>query len=199
LDFSAENVSSSHQSSEESVRCQKESEGILGPHPPYILEIGKIKGRICDASLMENHKDDKVNNDNVKYAIPMKRYTEPFKEKLSSESFHLAPMQDHQFFFKEDYPKWPKVRNKDSHENCYPQYLGITRRSCLEAHRSYTWSTESRIDLSMVLEGPSFFFFFARLVLLAETASITIGLDLHQKRLLLHEVIGPRYHGMCHV
>jgi hypothetical protein len=42
----------------------------------------------------------------------------------------------------------------------------------------------------MALEGPSFFFF-AILVLLAATASITIGLDLHQKRLLLHEVIGP--------
>ena len=47
----------------------------------------------------------------------MKSYAKPFKEKLSSESFHLAPMQDHQFFFKEDYPKWPKVRNMDSHEN----------------------------------------------------------------------------------
>ena len=43
------------------------------------------------------------------------------------------------------------------------------------------------------------FFFFTRLVLSATTASITIGLDLHQRRLLLHEVIGPRYHGMCHV
>jgi hypothetical protein len=42
----------------------------------------------------------------------------------------------------------------------------------------------------MALEGPSFFFF-ARLVLLAATTSITIGLDLHQRRLLLHEVIGP--------
>jgi hypothetical protein len=59
-------------------------------------------------------------------------------------------------------------------------------------------STESRIDLSIALEGPSFFFF-ARLVLLAAAASITIGLDLHQRRLLLHVVVGPRYHGMCHV
>jgi hypothetical protein len=65
LDFLVENVSSSHQSLEESVRCQKESDGILGPHPPYFLEIGKIKGRISDASLIEDHKDDKVNNDNV--------------------------------------------------------------------------------------------------------------------------------------
>jgi hypothetical protein len=64
-------------------------------HPPYFSEIGKIKGKIYDASLMEKHKDDKVNNDNVKYIIPMKRYAKPFKEKLSSESFHLAPMQNH--------------------------------------------------------------------------------------------------------
>jgi hypothetical protein len=114
-ELDVENVSSSHQSSEESVRCQKESDGILGPHPPYFSEIGKIKGKIDDASLMENHKDDKVNNDNVKYVIPMKRYAKPFKEKLSSESFHLEPMQNHQKKFKEDYPKWPKVRNRDSH------------------------------------------------------------------------------------
>jgi hypothetical protein len=46
------------------------------------------------------------------------------------------------------------------------------------------------IDLSMALEGPSFFFF-ARFVLSVAVASITIGLDLHQRRLLLHEVIGP--------
>ena len=110
LDFSVENMSS-----KESVRCKKESDGILGPHPPYFLEIGKIKGRICDENLMEIHKDDNVNNDNVKYIIPMKRYVKPFKEKLSSESFHLAPMQFHQNFFKEDCPKWPKVRNWDSH------------------------------------------------------------------------------------
>jgi hypothetical protein len=108
LDFSVENVSSTHQLSEESVRCQKELDGILGPLPPYVLEIGKIKGRISEASLVEDHKDDKVNNDNVKYIIPMKRYAKPFKEKLSSKSFHLAPMQNHQKFFKEDYPKWPK-------------------------------------------------------------------------------------------
>jgi hypothetical protein len=46
------------------------------------------------------------------------------------------------------------------------------------------------IDLSMALEGPSFFFFI-RPVLSAAAASITIGLDLHRRRLLLHEVIGP--------
>ena len=46
------------------------------------------------------------------------------------------------------------------------------------------------IDLSMALEGPSFFFFI-RPVLSAATTSITIGLDSHQRRLLLHEVIGP--------
>jgi hypothetical protein len=56
-----------------------------------------------------------VNNDNVNYIIPMKRYAKHFKEKLSSKSFHLSPMQDHQKFFKEDCPKWPKIRNRDSH------------------------------------------------------------------------------------
>jgi hypothetical protein len=42
----------------------------------------------------------------------------------------------------------------------------------------------------MALEGP-FFFFFTRIVLSAAAASITIGLDLHQRRLFVHEVIGP--------
>jgi hypothetical protein len=42
----------------------------------------------------------------------------------------------------------------------------------------------------MALEGPSFFFFI-RLVLSAAAASITFGLDLYQRRLLLHEVVGP--------
>jgi hypothetical protein len=42
----------------------------------------------------------------------------------------------------------------------------------------------------MALEGPSFFFF-AKFVLTAVAASITIVLDLHQRRILLHEVIGP--------
>jgi hypothetical protein len=54
-----------------------------------------------------------------------------------------------------------------------------------------------QIDLSMALEGPSFFFL-ASFVLLAVPTSITTGLGLHQRGLLLHEVIGPRYHGMCH-
>jgi hypothetical protein len=54
------------------------------------------------------------------------------------------------------------------------------------------------VDLSMALEGPSFFFS-ARFVLSAVAASITTGLGLHQRGLLLHEVIGPRYHGMCHI
>ena len=117
LDFSIENLSSAQQSSEESVRCQKKSDGILRPHPPYFSEIEKTKDRMCDENLMESSKDDKVDNDNVKYIIPMKRYAKPFKEKLSSKTFHLAPMQNHQKCFKEDYPKWPKVRNRDSHEN----------------------------------------------------------------------------------
>jgi hypothetical protein len=46
--------------------------------------LGKSKEKYDDASLMENHKDDKVNNGNAKYIIPMKRYAKPFKEKLSS-------------------------------------------------------------------------------------------------------------------
>jgi hypothetical protein len=65
---------------------------------------------------VENHKDDKVNVDNVKYIIPMKRYAKFFKEKLSSETFHLAPMKNHQNVLKEDCSKWPKVKNWDSQE-----------------------------------------------------------------------------------
>jgi hypothetical protein len=42
----------------------------------------------------------------------------------------------------------------------------------------------------MALEGQSFFYFI-KLVLSAAAASITIGLVLYQRRLLLHEVIGP--------
>jgi hypothetical protein len=81
---------------------------------------------------------------------------------------------------------------------CYPRYLGITRRSCLEAHMVLDMEYREQIDLSMALEGPSFFFS-ARLVLSAVAASITTGLGLHRRGLLLHEVIGPRYHGMCHI
>jgi hypothetical protein len=105
LDFSVENVSSTQPSSEESVRYPEEWYGILGPRPPCFSKIGKIKDRLCDENLMENHKDDKVSNDNIKYTIPMKRYAKPFKEKLSSKYFHLAPMENHQKFFKEDCPK----------------------------------------------------------------------------------------------
>jgi hypothetical protein len=111
LDFLVENVSSTHHSFEELVRYPKEWYGILGPTPPCVLEIGKIKGKINNSILVKNHKDDKVSNDNVKYTIPMKTYAKPFKEKISSETFHLAPMENHQKFFKEDCPKWPKVRN----------------------------------------------------------------------------------------
>jgi hypothetical protein len=52
-------------------------------------------------------------------------------------------------------------------------------------------------DLSMVLEDPSSSS--QPVVLPAVPASITTGLGLYQKGLLLHEVIGPRYHGMCHI
>ena len=71
---------------------------------------------------------------------------------------------------------------------CYHRFLGITRRSCLEAHRSQTWSTEIRIDLSMALEGPSFSSSIS--FILSAAASITIGLVLYRKRFLLHEEIG---------
>jgi hypothetical protein len=47
--------------------------------------------------------------------------------------------------------------------------------------------------------GGPIFFFSASFVLPAVPASITTDLGLHQKRFLLHEVIGPRYHGMCHI
>ena len=47
--------------------------------------------------------------------------------------------------------------------------------------------------------GGPMFFSSASFVLSAVPASITTGLDLHQRGLLLHEVIGPRYHGMCHI
>ena len=81
---------------------------------------------------------------------------------------------------------------------CYPRYLGITRRSCLEAHmvldmeyreQRSTWAWPWRSHLSSS----------TRLVLTAVPASITTGLGLHQRGLLLHEVIGQRYHGMCHI
>jgi hypothetical protein len=115
LNFSVENVSSTQPSSEESVRYPEEWYGILGPHPPCFSEIGKIKDRLCDDNMMENRRDDKVSYDNIRYTIPMKRYAKPFKEKLSSETCHLAPMKSHQKFFKGDNPKWSKVRNWDSH------------------------------------------------------------------------------------
>jgi hypothetical protein len=111
LVFLVENVSSAQPSSDESVRRENKSDGILGSHPPYFSEIGKIKDKMCDENMMKSSKDDKVNIDKVKYIIPMKRYAKPFKEKLSSETLHLAPIKNHQNFFKEDGPKWPEVRN----------------------------------------------------------------------------------------
>jgi hypothetical protein len=82
--------------------------------------------------------------------------------------------------------------------NCYPRYLGITRRSCLEAHMVLDMEYREQ-ELPEHGPGGPFFFFSARFVLPAVPASITTGLGLHQRRLLLHEVIGPRYHGMCHI
>jgi hypothetical protein len=122
LDLSVENMLSAQPSSTESVGCQKQSDGILGPHPPYFSEIGKVKDRISNENLMGITKDDKVNIDKVKYIIPSKRYAKPFKEKLSSQILHLAPMENHQNFFKGNCPKWPKVRNWDSHEKIRSQH-----------------------------------------------------------------------------
>jgi hypothetical protein len=82
--------------------------------------------------------------------------------------------------------------------DCYPRYLGITRRSCLEAHMVLDMEYREQ-ELPEHGPGGPFFFFSARFVLPAVPASITTGLGLHQRRLLLHEVIGPRYHGMCHI
>jgi hypothetical protein len=60
---------------------------------------------------MESIKDDKVNSEKVKYIIPKKRYAKPFKENLSSQTLHLASMENHQKCFKGNCPKWPKVKN----------------------------------------------------------------------------------------
>jgi hypothetical protein len=122
LDLLVKNVSPAQPASEESVRGQNKSDEILGPHPPYFAEIGKIKDRFNDENLMEFTRDDKVNIDKVKYTIPNKRYAKPFKEKLSSQTLHLAPMENHQNFFKGNCPKWPKVRSRDSHERISSQH-----------------------------------------------------------------------------
>ena len=64
---------------------------------------------MCDENLMESSKDCKFNIDKVKYTIPIKRYAKPFKKKLSSQTLHLAPMENHQNFFKGNCPKWPVI------------------------------------------------------------------------------------------
>jgi hypothetical protein len=81
---------------------------------------------------------------------------------------------------------------------CYPRYLGITRRSCLEAHMVLDMEYREQERPEHGPGGP-IFFFSASFVLPAVPASITTGLGLCQKGLLLHEVIGLRYHGMCHI
>jgi hypothetical protein len=75
---------------------------------------------------------------------------------------------------------------------------GITRRSCLEAHMVLDMEYREQ-ELPEHGPGGPFFSFSARFVLPAVPASITTGLGLYQRGLLLHEVIGPRYHGMCHI
>jgi hypothetical protein len=75
---------------------------------------------------------------------------------------------------------------------------GITRRSCLEAHMVLDMEYREQERPEHGPGGP-IFFFSVSLVLSAVPASITTGLGLHLRRLLLHEVIGPRYHDMCHI
>jgi len=71
---------------------------------------------------MESIKDDKVNSEKVKYIIPKKKCAKPFKENLSSQTSHLVPMKNHQNCFKGNCPKWPKVRNWDSHGKILSQH-----------------------------------------------------------------------------
>jgi hypothetical protein len=89
LDLSVENMLSAQPSSKESVRCQHKSYRILGSHPPCFSKIGKIKDRLCDENLMENIRDGKVNIDEIKYTIPMKRYAKPFR-KIKFTDFALG-------------------------------------------------------------------------------------------------------------
>jgi hypothetical protein len=90
------------------------------------------------------------------------------------------------------------IRHRFQDRPCYPRYLGITRKSCLEAHMVLDMEYREQERPEHGPGGP-IFFFSARFVLPAGPASITTGLGLYQKGLLLHEVISPRYHGMCHI
>jgi hypothetical protein len=81
-----------------------------------------VKDRISNDNLMGISKDDKVNIDKVKYTIPSKRYAKPFKERLSSQTLHLAPIINHQKYFKGIFPKWPKDGNWNSHERLNNQH-----------------------------------------------------------------------------
>jgi hypothetical protein len=99
LDLSVENVSSAQPASTESVKCQRQSDGILGPHPPGFSEIGTVKDRISNENLMGITKDDKVNIDKVKYIIPSKRYAKPFKERLKFTDFALGTYGKPSIFF----------------------------------------------------------------------------------------------------
>jgi hypothetical protein len=99
---------------------------------------------------------------------------------------------------KEPWDPSHKCMGRGKAHYCYPRYLGITRRSCLEAHMVLDMEYREQ-ELPEHGPGGPFFSFSARFVLPAVPASITTGLGLYQRRLLLHEVIGPRYHGMCHI
>jgi hypothetical protein len=71
----------------------------------------------------------------------------PFKEKLSSQTLHLAPMENHHNVFKEDCSKWPRFENLDSHGKIRSQ------------HKVYQCSNNSsqpvgRHKVSMLVRGP---------------------------------------------
>jgi len=87
--------------SDQSIRCQDESERIFGPSIPDVLEPGEIyvgkedifnkqgqhkkykkKRRKNGINLVEGSKDDEEVNDkdNIQHVIPIKEYANPFKE-----------------------------------------------------------------------------------------------------------------------
>jgi hypothetical protein len=89
----------------------------------------------------------------------------------------------------------PSLRSSSVSDRNHTPLSGALSQVCVLENVSHSCNHQ---HLSMALEGPSLFFF-VRFVLSAVAVSITTGLGLHRRGLLLHEVIGPRYHGMCHI
>jgi len=85
---------------------------------------------------------------------------------------------------------WELQKIRVHSEYYYPHFLGITRRSCLEAPQVLDMEYQEQDWPEHRPRGPTFSSFII-LVLSAAAASITIGLILYQKSFLLHEVIGP--------